>query len=113
MNRKKTIKYSDDRQYGVAFNGIHVGNGYDVIIKRESDRVALVNIHTPGWSEDWLQETELDEVGHVSEEARDDMQVLAREIGQGPQFWAQGAYSPDDDGWEELAERWDAIEVKH
>jgi len=113
MNKKKTIKCSDDRQYGVAFNGQQVGNGYDVIIKRESDRIALVNIHTPNWSEDWLTDIELDQVGHFIDEARDDMQVLAREIGQGPEFWAQWACSPDDDGWEELAERWDAIEVKY
>jgi hypothetical protein len=70
--------------------------------------MALVKIQTPTGSQQWLTEVERREAD-IDDASRNDMQALAFEIGQGPWPWMD--CSSEDEGWEKLSARWNAIAV--
>jgi hypothetical protein len=98
---KKSVQASDKTQYGCATNGMEVGNGFDCVIVRESARFAIVNIMTPSGS--------MDELGVLDVEPDTDLQELAVECANCP--GDVETFNGDSDEWDELAERWNAIEV--
>ena len=98
-----SVKSSDDTQYGSVGNGLQVGSGYDVTIKRESETTALVSVEKVGTDNEWLAEIEV--------EADTDLQAEAKRIGQCPSAECYGMVSPESDEWSDIAGRWDAIEV--
>lgn len=99
-------KTSDNTQYGSAANGLTydghtVSNGWDCTVKRESKHTALVNVTSPDRQQDFLGELEV--------EADRDLQELAVETADHPEFSAGWLYSEDADEWESLANRWNAL----
>lgn len=98
-----TIERNNDIHYGAVFNGGAVGSGYDVTIKREDDSTAIVSVEKVGTKMEWLVEIDVD--------ADQDLQSLAKQIGQCPSAELEGSdmIEPDDEDWSDLAERWDAI----
>ncbi len=106
MTTLKTISPEDKTQYGSVSNGLQVGSGWDVTVKRESKTLALVNVRSPNGNYDGL--------GVVEVETETDLQALATEIGNDPHapgYCESAADGPEDDGWDEIAARWNAIGV--
>lgn len=104
MKTLTKINSNDDTQYGSAGNGLQVGSGFDVVVKRESTDTALVNVIQVATKREWLTE--------YSVEPEEDLQALAVRIGNAPMFGDGGWASQDSDEWDHYAERWDAIEVE-
>jgi len=100
-----TIARNNDKEYGVAANGTHVGNGYDVIIKRVNNHTALLNVMGLASKVEWLGEIDVDE--------NQNLQALAVEIGNchGPWINSLTSNYSETESWDMLAARWDAIEV--
>jgi hypothetical protein len=89
---------------GYAYNGGTVGNGYDVIIKRESDRVALVNIIHVSSKTEYL--------GELYVEHDTDLQAMAVRVGNMPgtyMAYCGCSESEEDDGWDDYADRWNCL----
>lgn len=114
----KNIKRYDNTQFGCAINGLSIGSGWNITIKRESDCVALINVCTPSESEDFLGELEV-----LSDS---DLHYLAKAFGQNPspqaggytevgdaEFGYERMVSFDDPGWDDLADRWNRIKVRY
>jgi hypothetical protein len=104
----KRIDHDNDFEYGSAINGHEVGSGFDVHIKRESPSTALLSVI------ELMSKTEY--LGPIDVQDDDNLQQLAVDIGCCPGDWISDLPSndPDDEteGWDEYAERWNAIKVK-
>ena len=86
---------------GTTHHGITVGSGFDAIVKRESKNLALVNVMTPNREGDWL--------GVLDVEADEDLQELAIRIASHPDFSSGELFDDESAEWDDLAERWNAI----
>src|SRR4051812_22499587 len=93
-----------DTDYGLALNGGLVGSGYDVEIRRSGQDSALVLVTILNCGDEWMREVEI--------ESGTDLQALAVEIGNCPELWMEGWIHNQSEEWSELAEKWDAIEVR-
>lgn len=104
MGKTTIIQAHDDTQYGSAANGHQVGSGFDVDVKRESGRTALVLVTGLATGDCWLTELEV--------EPQEDLQALAVHIGNCPNFGDGDYVCPEDEEeWEALHERWEAISL--
>lgn len=89
---------------GSTYDGVTVGSGWDVTIKRESDTVALVNAtRVSDRDDDHLAEVEID--------AETNLQRLAVQYATHPHppNAIGDTVTVDDERWDDLAARWDAI----
>lgn len=102
-----TINSSSEIEYGRVGNGLQVGSGFDVTVRRESHHTALVNVIDLASKTEWL--------GAVDVEPTDNLQELAKEIGNCPGPWVHGFACDDpesDDDWDDMAARWNLLEVR-
>jgi hypothetical protein len=92
-------------EYGNAVNGINVGSGFDVIIKRESRFTAVLNVISLPSKTQWL--------GPIGVGADQDLQALAVEIGNCPGPWLNDLPSDDPKTpwyvWNAVVERWNRL----
>ena len=89
---------------GRAINGSGVGAGYDVFLRLESDRVVIANVVHLSSKEEWL--------GVLDVDLGQDLDELAREIGQCPGPWIRemsSDSSEDENDWDSLAVRWNNL----
>lgn len=84
---------------GRAYNGVTVGGGFDVTIKRASSTTAIVCVTEVSSRQEWLTEIGIDD--------GTDLQLQAVLIAQCPQVYEMASESSDE--WDRLAETWDSI----
>lgn len=93
---------AEDHDYGSAANGLQVGSGFDVEVRRTGAATALACVTRVASGGEWMMELD------VTPKA--DLQALAVKIGNCPELGSEGWIADSDEEWGELAARWDAIE---
>lgn len=91
---------ANDTQYGSAFNGGLVGNGFDVEIKRTGATGAMVCVTDVATKDEWMQALDV--------EPDTDLQALAVKIGNCPEISSDEGWIADTDWDENMTTRWNA-----